>query len=248
MKGTSERFFMQSKAYAFPYHYLADVSPDGTISIYRQLVWGLEYMTYMTWIRDQILRIRPRNLLDVGCGDGRLCSLLGPRVERYVGIDLAEQAIAFAQAFNPEAEFLVGSVGNVSGTFDVITCIEVLEHIPDSDLADFASGLREKVAPDGVLLVSVPTVVRSVNPKHYRHYTLELLREHLAPCFDIVSHVYLFQCGWQTSLLDRLLSNRWFILHWPRLRQWIWETHSAKYFYAQPANGVHLAAWLQLKS
>jgi 2-polyprenyl-3-methyl-5-hydroxy-6-metoxy-1,4-benzoquinol methylase len=244
MRGASERFFMQSRAYAFPYHYLADVAPDGTISICRQLVWGLEYMTYMTWARDRILHIQPRNLLDVGCGDGRLCSLLGPLAEQYVGVDLSEQAIAFARAFNPRAEFVVGSASDAPGTFDVVACIEVLEHIPDQDLAGFVASLHEKVASHGILLVSVPTIVRPVKPKHY----LELLREHLAPYFDIVSHVYLFQWGYQTALLNRLLSNRWFILHWRGLRRWIWKVHCAKYFYAQLTNGLHLAVWLQARS
>lgn len=249
MREISERFFMQSEAYVFPYHYLTDVSPDGAISIYRQLAWGLEYMTCMTWVRDQILDVNPPSLLDVGCGDGRLCSLLGRAwAGRYVGVDLAEQAIAFARAFNPGAEFIVGSVSNIPGTFDVIACIEVLEHILDEDLPGFVASLCEKVTSHGLLLVSVPTVVRPINPKHYRHYTLELLREHLAPYFDIVSHVYLFYCGYQTALLNRLLSNRWFILHWRGLRRWIWKVHSAKYFYAQSANGAHLAAWLQLMS
>ena len=248
MGGDSEQFLIQSKAYAFPYHYLADVSPDGTISIYRQLVWGLEYMTYMIWVRDQILRIRPRNLLDVGCGDGRLCSLLEAWSGRYVGVDLSEQAIAFARAFNPGAEFIVGSASDVPGTFGVVACVEVLEHIPDQDLAGFVASLREKVSPQGGLLVSVPTIVRPVSPKHYRHYTLELLREHLGAYFDIVSHVYLCRCGYQTDLLNRLLSNRLFILHWSKLRRWVWKVHSARYFYAQSTNGAHLAAWLRVRS
>ncbi len=248
MRGASDKFLTQSEAYTFPYHYLADVSLDGIISIYRQLAWGLEYMTYMTWVRDQILHVNPRNLLDVGCGDGRLRTLLAAWTGRYVGVDLAEQAIAFARAFNPDAEFVIGPVAEISGAFDVVACVEVLEHIPDQDLTGFVAGLREKVSSRGRLLVSVPTTARPVNPKHYRHYTLPLLREHLSPDFDVVSHAYLFQCGWQTNLLNRLLSNRRFILHWPRLRQWIWKVHSAKYFYAQPANGAHLAAWLQLGS
>jgi len=163
-------------------------------------------------------------------------------------VDLSEQAIAFARAFNPGDEFIVGSVSDVSDTFDVVACIEVLEHIPDQDLAGFVASLREKVSPHGVLLVTVPTVVRPVNPKHYRHYTLELLREHLAPYFNIVSHVYLCQCGYQTDLLNRLLSNRLFILHWSKLRRWVWKVHSSRYFYAQPANGAHLAAWLRVGS
>jgi SAM-dependent methyltransferase len=248
MREASKRFLKQSKAYAFPYHYLADVSSDGAISIYQQLSWGLEYMTYMTWVRNQILDIKPRSLLDVGCGDGRLGSLLGSWAGRYVGVDLAEQAIAFARAFNPGAEFIIGDVSDVPGTFDVVACIEVLEHIPDQDLEGFVASLSEKVSLHGVLLVSVPTIVRPVNPKHYRHYTLESLCEHLAPYFDVVSHVYLFQCGYQTALLTRLLLNRWFILYWRGLRRWIWKVHSAKYFYAQPANGAHLAVWLQVRS
>lgn len=243
-----ERFLMQAQKYGFPYHYLADVSPDGIISIYRQLAWGLEYMTYMTWVRDRILDIDPHNLLDVGCGDGRLCDLLGSWGGRYVGVDLAEQAIAFARAFNPGGAFVIGSASDVPGTFDVLACVEVLEHIPDHDLSGFVAGLRQKVSPRGALLVTVPTVVRPVTPKHYRHYTLELLEEHLASEFDLVSHTYLFQCGYQTGLLTRLLSNRWFILHRPSFRRWIWKMHRARYFYARPANGAHLAARLQPRS
>jgi SAM-dependent methyltransferase len=243
-----DRFTMQARRYAFPYHYLTDVSPDGAISIYKQLAWGLEYMTYMTWVRGQILLVQPQSLLDVGCGDGRLCSLLGDWAGRYVGVDLSEQAIAFAQAFNPGREFVVGFASDIPGAFHVVACIEVLEHIPDRDMVGFVTSLREKVAPQGRLLVSVPTAVRPVNPKHHRHYTLQLLQEHLSPHFDIMSHTYLFQCGWQTDLLNRLLSNRRFILHWPRLRRWIWKLHSTKYFYARPDYGAHLAAWLQLGS
>jgi SAM-dependent methyltransferase len=248
MREYSERFLMQSNKYAFPYHYLVDVSPDGTISVYKQMASGLEYMTYMTWVRDEVLQVEPRNLLDVGCGDGRLCSLLGPLVEQYVGVDLTEQAIAFARAFNPGAEFIVGSVSDVLGTFDVVTCIEVLEHIPDQGLADFVTSLSEKVSPHGVLLVSVPTIARPLNPKHYRHYTLELLREHLAFHFDIVSYVYLFQCGYQTDWLNRLLSNRWFISHHMGLRRWVWKVYRSRYFYAQPSNGGHLVARLRAKA
>ncbi|HYJ79506.1 MAG TPA: methyltransferase domain-containing protein, partial [Longimicrobiaceae bacterium] len=154
MSGTDLRFAMQDRAYAFPYHYLPGVD-EGAVTVSRTLGWGLEYLTYMHLVRDAVAELRPQRLLDVGCGDGRMLEMLRGVVPVRVGVDPSERAIRFAQAFNPDAECVVGTAADVPGTFDVVTCVETLEHIPDAVLASFVAALAGKLGPGGVLVASV---------------------------------------------------------------------------------------------
>ena len=98
--------------------------------------------------------------MDVGCGDGRLCDRLrqkfGLEIE-YLGVDLVERAIDFARAFNPGEEFRCCDISKIEGTFELATCIEVLEHIPDAEVASFLGAIKGRLVPNGHLILSVPT-------------------------------------------------------------------------------------------
>jgi SAM-dependent methyltransferase len=94
-------------------------------------------------------------LLDAGCGSGRTLDEL-VRYGRVSGIDLSPQAVAAAQRRGHQ-DVRVGRVEQLpfaDGTFDVVTCLDVIEHTPD-DRASLAE-LRRVVRPGGLLLVTVP--------------------------------------------------------------------------------------------
>jgi 2-polyprenyl-3-methyl-5-hydroxy-6-metoxy-1,4-benzoquinol methylase len=115
---------------------------------------------------DELFAIAdPLSLLDVGCGEGvlvhRWAQRLGER--RVVGIDLEEPSIqaGWAQRRAPNLEYRVMRAGRADrdenlpfaeGEFDVVTAIEVLEHVPDPEhtLAEMARCAERH------LLVSVP--------------------------------------------------------------------------------------------
>lgn len=236
-----KRFQMQDSAYEFPYHYLPELTDKG-IHIYRSIDWALEYLTYVTYVRDRVLELKPQSILDVGCGDGRLLNLIGNSVSVRTGVDLSEQAIAFARAFNPDANWFHCAAADVPGSFDLVTCIETLEHIPDSDMSDFVSAMHSKLVSDGTLILSVPTVVRRVNRKHWRHYTLDLLESHLAPFFSIQESVYLFRDDILTGLLNRILRNRFFLLEHSLGKRTVWNLHRRRSFFASAKNGTHIVA------
>lgn len=237
----SQRFDIQAQQYAYPYHYLPDVNDSGLVTIFRSLKWGMEYLTYMTFVRDLITdELRAESVLDVGCGDGRLSDMVQDRVERVVGCDLAEQAILFARAFNPHLEFYLDDVQNIPGHFDVTTLIEVMEHIPDEQYPEFVEKVAAKTKPGGKLIVSVPTTNLPLNKKHFRHYTLALLQRQLAPAFAIERHWFLVKQGWVLTCLRLMLQNRAVIVMVGPWRRLVWRLHKRFSYMASAGNGEHL--------
>jgi SAM-dependent methyltransferase len=116
---------------------------------------------------------RPASLLDAGCGSGRTMDELrqfGP----VTGFDLSEQGVAVARARGHEATVArVEEIPHGDDSFDLVTCLDVLEHTPD-DVRSLAE-LRRVTRPGGHLLVTVPAYQllwssHDVANEHYRRY------------------------------------------------------------------------------
>jgi 2-polyprenyl-3-methyl-5-hydroxy-6-metoxy-1,4-benzoquinol methylase len=104
-------------------------------------------------------RAQPTSLLDVGCGEGLLVHRWAQRLgeKRVVGIDLEEESIqaGWAERQAPNLEYRVMQADRLpfaSGEFDLVSAIEVLEHLPDpkQTLSEMARCAQRH------LLVSVP--------------------------------------------------------------------------------------------
>jgi SAM-dependent methyltransferase len=236
-----DKFHLQDAQYVVPYHYLPMLEGD-SIKVHQALPWGLEYLTYMSHVVELIKAEQPSSLLDIGCGDGRLETMLHGSIPMMKGIDLSERAIAFARAFNPDIAFESVDVSAIDDRFDAITLVEVLEHVPDSAISSLVRDAAACLEEHGFLLVTVPTVNLPMNRKHYRHYTLELLTEQLSPTFQIDRHWWVYHTGLASTILTRLLYNRWFALNHRGLRRLIWQLHRRYTYMAGPQNGAHLVA------
>lgn len=97
---------------------------------------------------------RPR-VLDMGCAFGLFLSCLGARWDRY-GVDASEYAIACARERVPGVSFAVTASSDLvfPGPFDVISALDVLEHIPALD--DMLQRIATRLRPGGGFVSVVP--------------------------------------------------------------------------------------------
>jgi 2-polyprenyl-6-hydroxyphenyl methylase/3-demethylubiquinone-9 3-methyltransferase len=104
-------------------------------------------------------------VLDVGCGGGILAEAMARRGARVTGIDLSEKALRVAQLHLHESKLDIryekSSVEDYAGEFDLVTCMELLEHVPQP--ASMVAACARLVRPGGRVFFS--TINR--NPKSY---------------------------------------------------------------------------------
>jgi 2-polyprenyl-6-hydroxyphenyl methylase/3-demethylubiquinone-9 3-methyltransferase len=99
-------------------------------------------------------------VLDVGCGGGLLCEALARAGAQVTGIDLApgmiEVARLHAAAENLQIDYRLEDAqalaASASGQFDIVTCMEMLEHVPQP--AATLAALAHLVRPGGAVFVS----------------------------------------------------------------------------------------------
>jgi 2-polyprenyl-6-hydroxyphenyl methylase/3-demethylubiquinone-9 3-methyltransferase len=98
-------------------------------------------------------------VLDVGCGAGLLCEPLARLGGDVTGIDAAPENIAAARAHAAGSGLAIdyrdGDFAAMElGRFDLVTSMEVIEHVADP--ADFVAALAQRLAPGGLMILSTP--------------------------------------------------------------------------------------------
>ena len=132
---------------------------------------------------DQRTGLKGKKVLDVGCGGGILAEAMAERGAHVTGIDLAEKPLKVAQLHLLESGVKVDYrkvavetlAQEMPGTYDVVTCMEMLEHVPDP--ASTVRACAKLLRQDGWCFFA--TINR--NPKSYlfavigAEYVLKLL-------------------------------------------------------------------------
>ena len=136
----------------------------------------------LDWIRQHVT-LNGSRAVDIGCGGGILAESMAAAKAIVTGIDMAEAALAVARLHLHESGASVdyrectaeALAVDAPGEFDVVTCLEMLEHVPDP--AQVVRSCAELVKPGGHVFFS--TINR--NPKAFlfaivgAEYVLKLL-------------------------------------------------------------------------
>jgi 2-polyprenyl-6-hydroxyphenyl methylase/3-demethylubiquinone-9 3-methyltransferase len=120
------------------------------------------------WI-DALAPVAEKKILDVGCGGGILCEALAQRGANVTGIDMGEAPLAVGNLHSLESGVSVtyeqstaeDYAGSHAEAFDTVTCLEMLEHVPDP--SSVVAACAAMTRPGGTLFFS--TINR--NPKAY---------------------------------------------------------------------------------
>ena len=103
-----------------------------------------------------------KRILDIGCGEGYGSAFLSQSADAVVGIDRDEAIIDHARkkySSIPNLTFKVGNcqdAPNDTGSFDMVVSFELLEHLDLDDQVRFLNSVRQRLAPDGLFIVSSP--------------------------------------------------------------------------------------------
>lgn len=123
----------------------------------------------VSYIKQQAQGIDAKRILDIGCGGGILTEALAQKGAQVTGIDMADLSLEVAKLHLHESGLEVDyhlSTAEVfaeqhSAQFDIVTCLEMLEHVPDP--ASVIAAAARLLKPDGLLVLS--TINR--NPKSF---------------------------------------------------------------------------------
>jgi 2-polyprenyl-6-hydroxyphenyl methylase/3-demethylubiquinone-9 3-methyltransferase len=123
----------------------------------------------LAYIRDQVDQhwaldersLKPlagRTALDVGCGAGLLAEPLARLGAEVTAIDAAPDLIAaaklHAEGSGLEIDYRAAPVEEISGRFDLVTSMEVIEHVADPNA--FVRALAARLGPGGLMVLSTP--------------------------------------------------------------------------------------------
>ena len=121
------------------------------------------------YIESRSGKLSAKKILDIGCGGGILTEALALKGANVTGIDMAEMSLKVAKLHLHESELDIDYqlitaeefAQQNAGEFDIVTCLEMLEHVPDA--ASIVAAAVSLLKPDGHLFFS--TINR--NPKAF---------------------------------------------------------------------------------
>jgi 2-polyprenyl-3-methyl-5-hydroxy-6-metoxy-1,4-benzoquinol methylase len=166
-------------------------------------------------------------IVDVGCGQGDLCSYVRSRFERYIGID----AVRY-EDFPDQAEFFLldvdsGCIPFPEGSADVVAAVEVIEHLENP--RDFMRKLTALAKPGGWVIVTTPNQLSFLSLltlilKHkFQAFQDVHYPAHLTALLEIDLRRIAGECGLTRIDIDYTLAGRipGTALHYPRfLSRW----------------------------
>jgi len=212
-----EEQLKQDFEYNFPYHYIPQYK-ENYIQV-ETWSWSKNYVSAIEFILKKIKEdvSSVTSIFDVGCGDGRLTKELSfelPEIN-VLGIDYSDKAIALAKAMNSDIEFYQLDIinNNFKMKCDLVTLIEVFEHVPLESCDSFIKAIAKLLNTNGQIHLTVPHVNVPVSYKHFQHFDLDLLKKYFEKYFDIEEVQYIQRNSFFLKIMTKLFSNNLYIIN-----------------------------------
>jgi len=123
----------------------------------------INYKSYFSEIKNA-------RVLDIGIGRGEMLTCMRDWGFDYLGVDISPSTVRFCQTLNLKCEVTEDTAEWLSrnkGQFSLITCLDVLEHVPREHTIEFLKAIRAGLREDGHALIQVPNLQ---SPFGYLHH------------------------------------------------------------------------------
>lgn len=158
--------------------------PDGELQTLHDI-----NPTRLGYIEDRI-DLTDKKILDVGCGGGLLTEALASKGGLVTGVDISEQLVKVAadhaQQTSLNITYCCTTVENFSSeyenSFDIITCMELLEHVPDPE--SIINACMKLIKPGGLLFLS------TINRNLKAYLQTKIAAEYLLKLLPVGTHEY----------------------------------------------------------
>ncbi len=145
--------------------------------------------TRLAYIEDYI-DLTDKNILDVGCGGGLLSEAMASKGSLVTGIDISEQLIEVADEHSKQANLDISYVCTTvedfstghENSFDTVTCMELLEHVPDPQ--SVINACMHLLKPGGLLFLS------TINRNLKAYLQTKIAAEYLLKLLPAGTHEY----------------------------------------------------------
>ena len=229
----SENQQIQDEEYAFPYHYIPRYRGTFSPSMYHP--FGINYVSTLEFLKEKLEELTFGSICDVGAGDGRLVRELSHWFPRKIvsGVDYSSRATLLARGLNPGLDFVLRDIVSDPpyDKYDVLTLIEVFEHIPPELCKGFVYALHGMLKEGGTLLLTVPHANKKVSPKHYQHFDSSSLRHYFNEFFEVQEEVFFERHRhWRLFWIRRLLKNKLFLLNHRGMLNWLYSAYKKHLF------------------
>lgn len=122
---------------------------------------------------------RDATLLDIGVGRGEMLSCMERwGFENYLGIDISPSTINFCKSIGLKCELVESTIewlADKKEQYNLITLLDVLEHVKKEETIQFLQSLHSALSPQGTLLIQVPNMQAPDSQLHrYNDFTHEV--------------------------------------------------------------------------
>ncbi|MEQ9015736.1 MAG: methyltransferase domain-containing protein [Marinovum algicola] len=237
-----EKIGQQAEEYDFPYHYLpVPAILESSPRLSRRWGFAASYLAALDigieWLLKEISihsSCETWKHVDVGCGDGAFLYHLS-RVPVSINLDLTgidqdARAIDWAKNFSRSTEFICGDLSSIAGReFNSASLIEVLEHIPPPKIEGFLSQIAGILHSDARMIVTVPSVEKKLEQKHFQHFDFCQIKEIFEKNFRILEISAFERVPLISRVLDKIYNKYGIFIDAPFLTNFIIKKMRKKY-------------------
>lgn len=146
--------------------YYKYLNPEFSLEWYADLMWGD--------LSDVLKGKENKSILDLGCGTGQFIKvLLTKGFKNITGVEIDEGQYLKAKEFVPEAKVFHGDIfthlEKNTEKFDIISLIDVIEHIPKEKVVTLLSLIRQHLSPGGVIIIRTPNADSTLIAPRFRY-------------------------------------------------------------------------------